>query len=674
MLAPGVLLVTPKAETYPKSYFAVPNRHNTMSGNREYAFKGRRKSYFCKVCQVACLNSSGLNQHFKDDKHKKMERAFYGQKYGQFSYSSLEDYISCLSRKEPLIGLQYIIQLYHQVDYMEAFKCSLCKVIGPLYFIIKHIESFKHRRTYMSTAYKHLFPLFPKKQMSYFERIWAVREHAVKVEMQEKSLSVNDSKSFTSRIGVKNDFLKYNLKRQETLERYKKMGNTCEKQKENILKYMETLVITSPDEAALIEELTEDLEAAVNVFSYHTKPRHEKYYKRGREQSPDHFKGRYSRSDHSRGKKRSIWYGKERKQSSSVCKEEVESVSDKHSVKEEGAESEGKPITIKDEPESPTASPHKEQLVTSDNLSEAPSATGDWSNLNTELVQEIRAKRIRKQSTDVAKWESLFANHRPETSRSQFSCGPKSTLNDAEVPLPVEKNVNTRRSSLDVLSTFTLFSQEEHEYGSDTFSSFQSPRIKPCQGLTWPGIKGSVFKGRGPQHKLKQIEDQEQEMPCTSNTVFNETKDKVMHTEPEQYDKYKWISHVTKSHQNSEAKSSSNQLTDVIANVEQAPKSSHILDTSSEYSEQKACGSRLLETKIDSQDADSNVLGNTLTTGSLHTVRRQLSPDVLQLFKGKATNHIVDMLKTLSPFYPALQDLDLEVFAESLSKTGAIKE
>lgn len=261
----------------------------------------------------------------------------------------------------------------------------------------------------------------------------------------------------------------------------------------------------------------------------------------------------------------------------------------------------------------------------------------------------------------MAKWESLFASNRPERSPSFFSPGSKSpSLNNTEVFPSVEKKENTRRASLDALSAFTLFSQEEHEPGlascqpsSDTFSSLQSPGFKP--------YKGNVFQDKGPQHKPKQVGDKDEELPCSSNAVCNEagaTNVVVMHTEPGQHDddECKWIPHVTNT-QNSKAETSCHQLSDVNANVPQAPKSSSVLDASSEFSGFKACGSRHLDTKTDSQDADPNVLSNTLPSGSFHASGRQLSPEVLQLFKGKDSDSIVNILKTLSPFYPALQGM-----------------
>ncbi|XP_040288108.1 uncharacterized protein LOC121001209 [Bufo bufo] len=659
-----------------------------MSVHRKVSSVKKKKSYFCKVCRVACLNTYGLDSHYKDEEHKKMEEAYYGQKYGKYFYSCLQDYILCPMRTEPLIGLQYIIQLYPEVDSEDAFKCTLCKMIGPLGFITGHIESFKHRRMYLSTAYKHLLPLYRKKQ-SYYEKSCAVRKHAVKVEQEEKTLTVNDSKSCTSRIGVKSDFWKYNIRRQEKLEEYKKKLSAYETQKNNILQYMETLVITSPEEAELVQNLTEELESAVNVFNINTKPRQEKYYKR--EQSREDSEGKYSRhSDFSRKKRRSICYEKEHKpSSSSLCKDEGQSTLDKCSTTKEhetrkrsrsaskdmtltvtfntGSESEEKNSNLQlEQQESTTACPVNEQLVVSgDDITKTTEAI--WRSPN---VHEIQAKRIRKCSTDVAKWESLFSNHRPETSNSIFSWGPKSPSLNTELSPSVEKEEHSRRASFDALSAFTLFSQEGQEHGSascrpssDSFSSLPSPGFR---------------SDKSPQYDTKQMGERGQEWPCTSNTVYNEaetTDVEVMHTEPEQPDdECKQTSDVTKSHQDSEAEISCDQLSEVNANEAEAPKSSHFLDATSKLSDLQSSESRHLDMKSHSQDADSNVLGNTLSSGKLHASGRQLSPEVLQLFKGKDTNSIVHILKTLSPFYPALQELDLEEFAKVLSETGAVTE
>ncbi|XP_069814282.1 uncharacterized protein [Dendropsophus ebraccatus] len=582
-------------------------------------------------------------------------------------------------RKEPLIGLQYIVQLYPEVNCEDAFKCSLCRVIGPLYFIIKHIESFKHRRNYLSIAYKHLFPLYTKRQ-SYYERNWAVKQHAVKVEQQERTLTVNDFKSCNSRIGVKSDFWKYNMRRHEKLDEYREKLSAYETQKNNILQYMETLVITSLEEAEVVQKLTEELEAAVNVFHLNAMPIQESYCKRKREQSTEDTERRYSRqSDFHHDKRRSIWYEEDHKPSTSIYKDDVQSISDKHSPTEEdstgkrsrssskdmllrvtfstGSEGETKNAVPQEEQESPTTFPDKKKFVVpSDNLWENTAVP--WHNPCVDnIFQEIRAKRVRKYSTDVEKWESLFASHRPEKSNSVF-WNPKSpSLNNTEVSSSEEKKENPRRASLDALSSFTLFSQEEHEHGPASCQSSSS-----FQGQAFKFSKGNVFKG---EPKIER--DKNEELPCSSNTVCNEagTADDVdMPNKAEPCDDECIL----------KAETGCDQLTDVNANATQQPKSSRALDVSSVCSNVKACGSRHVDAKTDSQDSKSSVVGNTLTSSKLHASRRQLSPEVLQLFKGKDTNSIIHILKTLSPFYPALQEVDLETFAEVLSKTGTISE
>ncbi|XP_066435347.1 uncharacterized protein [Eleutherodactylus coqui] len=51
---------------------------------------------------------------------------------------------------------------------------------------------------------------------------------------------------------------------------------------------------------------------------------------------------------------------------------------------------------------------------------------------------------------------------------------------------------------------------------------------------------------------------------------------------------------------------------------------------------------------------------------------KTLSPDILHLLKGKDANTVTNILRTLSPFYPALQDVNLEILAQVLVNTGAL--
>ncbi|KAE8597461.1 hypothetical protein XENTR_v10016479 [Xenopus tropicalis] len=64
-------------------------------------------------------------------------------------------------------------------------------------------------------------------------------------------------------------------------------------------------------------------------------------------------------------------------------------------------------------------------------------------------------------------------------------------------------------------------------------------------------------------------------------------------------------------------------------------------------------------------DATSSTSGKTSKT---------LSPDLLKLLKGKDLSTVIKILKTLAPFYPALQEVNIEMFAQVLLHAGALEE
>ncbi|KAM4705069.1 uncharacterized protein WCC33_009917 [Rhinophrynus dorsalis] len=60
------------------------------------------------------------------------------------------------------------------------------------------------------------------------------------------------------------------------------------------------------------------------------------------------------------------------------------------------------------------------------------------------------------------------------------------------------------------------------------------------------------------------------------------------------------------------------------------------------------------------------------TTCPRDKTSKTLTPDILVLLKGKDVNTVTNILKTLSPFYPALQEVNIEMLAQVLSQTGAL--
>ncbi|CAH2283699.1 Hypothetical predicted protein [Pelobates cultripes] len=62
--------------------------------------------------------------------------------------------------------------------------------------------------------------------------------------------------------------------------------------------------------------------------------------------------------------------------------------------------------------------------------------------------------------------------------------------------------------------------------------------------------------------------------------------------------------------------------------------------------------------------SSSNATGKTSNT---------LTPDILKLLKGKDIDSVITCLKALAPFYPALQDVNIEMFAQVLANVGALE-
>ncbi|KAG8442601.1 hypothetical protein GDO86_011406 [Hymenochirus boettgeri] len=79
----------------------------------------------------------------------------------------------------------------------------------------------------------------------------------------------------------------------------------------------------------------------------------------------------------------------------------------------------------------------------------------------------------------------------------------------------------------------------------------------------------------------------------------------------------------------------------------------------------------LLKTSVNSnlKEQSSETEISSSTSGK---ALRTLSPDTLQLLKGKDLNTVIKILKTISPFYPALQEVNIEMFAQVLHHAGAL--
>ncbi|XP_053570342.1 uncharacterized protein LOC128660490 [Bombina bombina] len=95
-----------------------------------------------------------------------------------------------------------------------------------------------------------------------------------------------------------------------------------------------------------------------------------------------------------------------------------------------------------------------------------------------------------------------------------------------------------------------------------------------------------------------------------------------------------------------------------------------------------ACSMETSDLKVKS-NADANKPPSSSSSGSNEKTSESnspgtqpkskgLSPDILKLLKGKDLDNVIKILTTLSPFYPALQDVNIEMFAQVLFHTGAL--
>lgn len=109
---------------------------------------------------------------------------------------------------------------------------------------------------------------------------------------------------------------------------------------------------------------------------------------------------------------------------------------------------------------------------------------------------------------------------------------------------------------------------------------------------------------------------------------------------------------------------------DVTANFESKPP---VKSNDLEIKTKSDLGMENNESYFDASSLHSSSLQETPSSSQgQRKTSKTLSPDILQLLKGKDANTVTNILKTLSPFYPALQDVNLEILSQVLVNTGAL--
>ncbi|XP_053571742.1 LOW QUALITY PROTEIN: uncharacterized protein LOC128661517 [Bombina bombina] len=539
----------------------------------------RSRSLYCKVCHVACLSNESLHLHYEGTKHKLMEENSYGHKMGdKWNYCSLEDFINSPKRKEPLVGLQYTVQLQTYIGHSEAFMCIICKRKGPLYFIMRHLTSTSHRLCYFEKLYDHLFPLFDK-NTPYYERHLIVREHAKEIEHQ--------------------GFWKCNARTKRKLNYcYDKALNLIA-QKESVLKYMETFKLASQEEAGLLLNLKEDIKAAVQVFVQNSKG--------NRDTSPlaEQF---------------------------NVCRIKIStstSGSQRHSTTEDSST----------------------PAVKSDDVF----ATDKIAKHSTKATKEVPAKSGLEYQNKISfdfkkeKWDSLLKNEKcDQTPTTSFSPDTKGASLFSNSPLNITKANTLKKSSTESQSSYTLFSQsdaeKEHQLHAAIKNLLSMSKVKSEYADSSADIQNG---GRG-----------------NSQAAPNSTLDLKTNVTPVK---------ITLSSTEVSQTSAHSIISPVQQNDRNTPFCNPVLKTFElNHSDDDETLPRHPDVYSKHMKTDDGPLPSSAENINHEKASqsKQLTPEMLHFFKGKDVNTVVEILTYLTTFYPALKQVNLEIFARILSEVG----
>ncbi|XP_039593616.1 uncharacterized protein LOC120516185 isoform X2 [Polypterus senegalus] len=118
------------------------------------------QSFYCELCSLSCFHESQLMMHIMGNTHReRMERRAVGSgEQNVDSLCPLYDYAKNPSRREPVIGLNFVVEFVCKTPSLSPqYFCTLCRFISRADFIF-HVISWKHRYNYVKKAYPLMDP------------------------------------------------------------------------------------------------------------------------------------------------------------------------------------------------------------------------------------------------------------------------------------------------------------------------------------------------------------------------------------------------------------------------------------------------------------------------------------------------------------------------------------
>ncbi|XP_015261053.1 PREDICTED: uncharacterized protein LOC107105568 [Gekko japonicus] len=232
--------------------------------------KPATKIYYCELCKVPCMSAMILQTHFAGMRHKKRERALKRKcapvineeplsvkRPLSKSIRCLKDYMKDPNREEPLIGLEYVLEVRFQGRRDPCYECQLCQFNTEIVPMIEHLIGQRHRKVYLM---KH-FPDKGKRNANdpKEDRVRFLRRIAREVE-KEEGLKMYKVEGY-ERPGATSSAAK---KRARWSGSFKPENDPVLRQK--ALEYMDFFEITSDTEATQVIRIAQSLSEALKGF------------------------------------------------------------------------------------------------------------------------------------------------------------------------------------------------------------------------------------------------------------------------------------------------------------------------------------------------------------------------------------------------------------------------
>ncbi|KAJ6657841.1 hypothetical protein lerEdw1_001891 [Lerista edwardsae] len=211
------------------------------------------KIYYCEICEVPCMSSMTLQTHFAGLRHKKRERALKAprdpviyeeepepaKKLLPINIKSLKEFVKDPDRGEPLVGLEYVIEIRFKGRKEPSYECQLCEFSTEMVPMIEHLTGQRHRKLYLRKHHPDKVKRIPNEDKAIY-----LRRAARHIEKEE---------------GLKN----YKC---ESFERYCIPSATAKRKGKVLHKPKNNFEITSDAEATLVVNLAQYLSEALKAF------------------------------------------------------------------------------------------------------------------------------------------------------------------------------------------------------------------------------------------------------------------------------------------------------------------------------------------------------------------------------------------------------------------------